>query len=458
MTSTRRKFLFFLFILTFAVISPLTLFYAAGYRINWTWPPRPDQTFQKTGMLVMETKPAGADIYIDGKIQKNFFNSLLDTEEEKSVKTPAKIKYIAPGQYRVRLEKEGYWPWEKKLRVLPGQQTKIENITLFEKSLPLKISQGNIQEIYASPNKRYILLPQDGLIADTEEGGVVKIEKPDRTEEATSTPEEAAWSPDSQKFLMDSAVYSLDDIENFIDLQEELDGKVQNPKWKNNSTFYYQNQDTIRSFDVNSRSGKTILSAQGNIIDHLFSEEYLYTITNKGTRSSLEIYSTASPEDILRQIKLPYSTGYTFVHSSSGQINLHDKNYDILYRIAPLSPISPVRSIIENVKYTDSVNGKLIYANKFEIWRYNPSNGDTTLLTRISDPIIGINWHPTTNYILYYTKTDIRVIEAGERPKRNMTTLININDIRSPIIGEKGDFIYFTAEIGRDTGLYKLDL
>lgn len=462
MTSRRRKILFLFFILIFFALTPVVLFYAAGYRINWTWPPRLDQTFQKTGMLVLETEPAGANIYINEELQKNFFGAItLSGEEERSIRTPAKIKYVTPGQYQVRLEKEGYWPWEKKLRIHPGQQTKLENITLFEKSLPLKIFKGSLQQTYTSPDKKYIVLPRDDLMIDLTKETATALENfHGQNGTTTFNSGKLIWSKNSQKFLRDLTVYNINDMDDPVDLKEELSNDAENFKWRDSSILYYQSRNSIRSFDLDSRSGKEILTTEGEMINYFPQEDYFYTITNKEVRSSLNIYP-ADPlekENALRRIELPYSTGYTFAHLSHDQISIYDENYDILYFIDPFSLINPVRNIIENVRYFDQIDNKLLYANKFEIWTYDPAGSGKTLLTRISDPIIGISWHPSAKYIFYYTDTGIHVIEAGKRSQRNITTLIKVNEIRSPIIREEGNLIYFTAKIGRSTGLYKLNL
>jgi tricorn protease-like protein len=130
-----------------------------------------------------------------------------------------------------------------------------------------------------------------------------------------------------------------------------------------------------------------------------------------------------------------------------------------LYLINESSFFNPVETVLENVEYSDWIGeDNLVYANKFEIWTYNTSTGNKNLLTRISKPLIGVNWHPTGSYVLYYTETSLNVIETGKRRRRDVTKLMNVNKIYSPAISADGDVIYFNAEIGRSAGLYKLNL
>lgn len=101
-------------------------------------------------------------------------------------------------------------------------------------------------------------------------------------------------------------------------------------------------------------------------------------------------------------------------------------------------------------------DNKLLYSNDFEIWLYDLNNHKKTILTRISEPITGIIWHPSNNYVIYSTDKSINIIELDEREKRNITELICLDKISSLNLSQKGDILYFMAKIGNQEGLYKL--
>ena len=66
MTPRFRKFLYLFFILLFFIITPITWSIAAGYRFNFS-----KMSLQKTGMLIINSEPEDAVIYInDKKIQR----------------------------------------------------------------------------------------------------------------------------------------------------------------------------------------------------------------------------------------------------------------------------------------------------------------------------------------------------------------------------------------------------
>jgi hypothetical protein len=85
-----------------------------------------------TGLLVTESFPDSAQVFIDGK---------LKTATDNTINLP-------PGEYKVRIFKEGYFPWEKTIKIeaetvskaealLIPTAPKLESITDFGASAPI---------------------------------------------------------------------------------------------------------------------------------------------------------------------------------------------------------------------------------------------------------------------------------------------------------------------------------
>jgi hypothetical protein len=74
------------------------ILYGKGYRLGVD---AGKPNLAKTGVLAIKSIPEGADVYINGK---------LATKSNENLN-------VAPGEYTVKIEKEGYSPWEKKLVV-----------------------------------------------------------------------------------------------------------------------------------------------------------------------------------------------------------------------------------------------------------------------------------------------------------------------------------------------------
>lgn len=95
MTKTRVIIALITLIVVFSFGS-LAYYYANGYRFDGK-----NNTIKPTGLLVLKSDPDGAQIYIDNEL-KTATNSTISIE---------------PGIYDVRIEKEGYLPWNKKLTI-----------------------------------------------------------------------------------------------------------------------------------------------------------------------------------------------------------------------------------------------------------------------------------------------------------------------------------------------------
>jgi hypothetical protein len=102
MKNWQRKFLFSFFFSLFLIFGPILIFYSLGYRFDFE-----KKRITKTGGIFIKALPKEVEISIDGKIKEKvdpLWGSLL-------------IENLLPKKYKIRVEKEGYFPWEKELEV-----------------------------------------------------------------------------------------------------------------------------------------------------------------------------------------------------------------------------------------------------------------------------------------------------------------------------------------------------
>jgi hypothetical protein len=84
------------------------VFYAQGYRLDFT-----RGTLEKTGIILAKSTPEGAKVLLDGEL---------------AVVTNSSISNLKPGTYNLKIEKEGYFSWEKDTPVKEGFVTDITAI------------------------------------------------------------------------------------------------------------------------------------------------------------------------------------------------------------------------------------------------------------------------------------------------------------------------------------------
>ncbi len=455
MSLATRRIIYIFFIIAFLVITPSVCFYAAGYKIG------PHLRLQKTGSLVLETKPKGAQIYLNGKIQRNFIKKFLNPTRS-YITTPTKIKRLQPGEYKVKLTLPNYWPWQKKITIHPGKITLLENITLFKKNLPLILLPGQFTSLSFSPNKKHFFAVSKQKIIWME------LEKEKIHTYATSTPVWNAnttplWSSSEKKIIFNNLIFNLNNwpqaISYFIATNTPL-----TIKWADNKddVILYKvrqrkfnpsetNKEIIYQYNLNSGQRKKIAAGE-NISDFIEKNGHVFIVKQEKLKTALIITNNGQKE---RKINLPYAS-YTFLNPEHQLINLYDRDHKILYLIDPVSYQS-LKEVLTNVNKTAWLDdNKLLYANDFEIWLLNLKNGQKMLLTRLSQPIVKIIAHPNGRYLIYSTATEINIIELSFSRTRNVVNLIKLPLIRELALDSSGKTLYFYAQIGQQKGIYKL--
>ncbi|MEK7203045.1 MAG: hypothetical protein AAB653_01895 [Patescibacteria group bacterium] len=441
-----RQIICLFFYLIFFLVTPLIVAYTAGYKFNFS-----KRCFQKTGMLILDSQPPNSKIFINNKIQQNlilekFFN------KPSYITTPAKIKNLLPGEYTIKLELDGYWPWEKKLKINQSASTYAKDIFLFKKNLPTLVATTKIDNLQLSPSKEKLTMLSDNQLA--------LFNLVDGTEQTTQLlikKQFLSWSADSKKIILADSIYDADNLNNKITIEDLTIKNAEKLFWDNNK-LYYQSANSLNCFNIYEKNNKKIIDNQ-KIDNYLIKNNYFYILSNLKSNSTLNIFKIDTAE-LISSINLPGPSDYSFIDIKQKTINLFDQNHQTIYLIdqSVFSRLPAIKKI-NNIKYTFWINdSKLLFANDFEIWLYDLKSEEKTLITRISDNITGVVWYPSNNYIIYSTNNSINAIEMDEREKRNVIELVKYDKIFSLFINPKGAVVYFSAKINNQEGLYEYSL
>jgi hypothetical protein len=148
MTRRIRRFLFWTTTIFFILATPTILLYAWGYSFDWQ-KKRP----VLTGGLYLKSIPKESEVYLNNKLKGE---------------TPAFIKRLLPKDYQVKIVKEGFHPWQKKLKVESKLVTEARNILLIplapvletvDEKLPENFSLSEFLPQEKSDNIFYIQQP-----------------------------------------------------------------------------------------------------------------------------------------------------------------------------------------------------------------------------------------------------------------------------------------------------------
>ena len=268
MTHRIRSFIFWIFFAIFVVATSLISLYAAGYRLILSWPLNFKNLLQQTGTLILDSEPAGAIISISNYSGQNFWQKYFSTQP-KQYYTPAKIKNMIPGEYLVRFDLANYWPYEKKVRIYPGEATYLEDVDLFRQDLPLKIVDAKVQEIQMTNDQNYILLQDDKKIIDLNTEAETQIslsadtfKKPEDSINIIK-PKEVKYisiiSSDLLIYATDWEIYLFDAKANQHTLITRLSQQITSVAWRLGGYIIYSANNSIGIINLKDRTNPTSL-------------------------------------------------------------------------------------------------------------------------------------------------------------------------------------------------------
>lgn len=431
-----RRFIYILFIIIFFLTAPIAVLYTMGYRYNFSI-----GRMQKTGLMKITSIPKNADIYL---------NSI---KYEKS-QTPAKIEYLLPGDYEIKISKDGYHDWQKKLAVYENGTTFAEKIILWKKNQSEKIeATTTIWEVSSDGNK--IALAQNnvikilninsGLLGEIEGGNITTLTELPKGSKINKI----SFSPNNKKILINSTtlgkqqywLYSLD-WQKPLSLPTTILGFKFN---QSNSELYGFNNLGIFLIDSNGFISKQLLRAN-NIKDILPNSELIYLVNGK-TLDVLEISKNnlTSIEELLcnncQLEKLIASKLFVFddFHKKMEIVDLERKQKTMSFDAKSIDVLN---------------NNSIIFFNDWEIFVYDFNKEAPELITRMGEIILDVCWHPKAKHLFFSTKDKIKVIELDNRELRN---IIDIYESKNPYalrFDRIGNILYFNS----DNGIEKLKL
>ena len=118
MTKRSRTILFLFLGAVFLLGTPTIILYSQGYRFDWQ-----ERRFSQVGAFYFNINPARVEVFVNDQFMGRTTRILGTTL----------TKNFLPGIYLIRIEKEEYHPWEKRLQIFPRQVTEAKNVVLIPK-------------------------------------------------------------------------------------------------------------------------------------------------------------------------------------------------------------------------------------------------------------------------------------------------------------------------------------
>lgn len=437
-----RRIIFWSFFFIFIVLTLYLSLLASGYVVSLSSlkPPYKLSFLQKTGILLVDSRPKGAEI----KLDKNFksFLSPHDTLKSKKIKTPYKIKNLIPGEYVLRLELDGYWPFEQRVHINQGETNYVDNVSLFKKTLPLMIFPSAVQDIEINNNFSNILLSEDLKIFNIKKEAELDLGEDVNNLKFLNTNKAIA----NNKLVFD-LTKSID-----FNLKKETVIYRENIKTSKDKIYYLNIEKDIFTCDLDFKNDSLFLGGE-NVDDYYIDNNFIYLISESLDKKYFKVYSSIEKK-IVRDLELPSSNNFQ-IHSVLGKfVLIRDLDFSSLYILEPFSRINVFKKFlaeVENVNLIDA--NSFIYSSGFEILLFNLSLSQSFLISRFEDDVTSLLWHPK-EYIIFSNGKDINAIDL--KYNKYVTKLFSFDEVSNIVLDKNGGILYFTGKIANQSGLYKL--
>ncbi len=290
------------FILVFITI--LTVLYSEGWRVNHitnlTQHNSSNPSLVKTGMLAVRSIPEAAKVFLDN---------------EPETATDDTITSLTPGQYKLRIEKDGYEPWEKEVEVFPElvtditavlilQSPKLEPLTNVDvKAFTISNTQNNIAFLSkntAKPGIWILPLNKSSINFFSNESYLLM---PDTAAATPSLGESLSWSPNDKEMLVKMnekgyLLYQTTDLNSPNTTAQSInDITTTNDKWNQywETNFLENKLPVLVSQNISDEFIANIQSTKGNWSPD--GEKFFMAMPNKenSAATKLMVYNSETP-------------------------------------------------------------------------------------------------------------------------------------------------------------------
>ncbi|MDD4995656.1 MAG: PEGA domain-containing protein [Patescibacteria group bacterium] len=440
-----------IFVLIFLTVAPLIIAYTMGYRYNFT-----SGQMQHTGVLVINSNPTDAEIFINGQPEKQ--------------RTPAIIKKINPNEYTVEIKKTNFIPWSKKLTVNSGESTFADMVTLFMDSDPSLLIERKIASSSFSPDRSsliYVIKESSWaeiwiFTTKRREFSLIERRNLDDFNDAS-----IVWAPGSSKIFFEiqkpggkeQLIYDVSDG-SIVNLLQYLEKPAERFFWSKTSddVFYVVNDTNLSA--INLPTGQITPLFSGSTEYFVRGDKIFSIIKNNGKiiLSVSDINNPLAGSTILYE--LPHGN-YTFEDSGFPYLMLKRDNRELLLfdTSAPFTePILQEEASGYSWYTSNQGEKKLLYFKDFEIWIFYPKSKYNELITRFASQIKNASWHRNGEYIFFDFGDGIKVIELDSREKRNIFDLVNEATIADFAVDYNSENLYFIGIWQNSLGLHYLPL
>ncbi|MBP9687312.1 PEGA domain-containing protein [Candidatus Woesebacteria bacterium] len=366
-----RILVMLLTVVVVGVFGSVAIFYARGFRLE-----RESQniTISPKGLLVVNSEPTGAQIFIDDKLT-SATNSTLT---------------VTPGEHTIVVKKEGYLDWKKVSNIGSDAVTVVNafmlpsapSLTAFTTSgaISPSVNEDQTKIIYIVPTKESADTKSGMWLAETTNLPLGFSRDPRQVSDMTPTDSQIEWSPDSREILL-----TTQKVTYRLNLNQFTTAKQ--------ATIVTATKDAIRAEWKTKRTDKLTakLSALPDQIRDVFLQK-VKTVTFSPDENRILYVASGSatiPEGLVNALpgsstqketrKLTDGISYVYDIKEDKNFEVGAKNEIIYWIPNSLNLLIPQKDAISVVDY-DGTNRNVIYSGNYIFPYAYPSTSTNRVL------------------------------------------------------------------------------
>lgn len=453
MEKFKRSVFFWTLVVLFLIVGPVVILRSQGYLFDFH-----KGIFVYSGTITFKANPQNFSVKINGEPN--------DSKQLNRINSSFNISGLLPGDYEIKLEREGFQGWSKKTDVHSGLASEFWNILLvrnnYEKT---EYDTKGAEKFYISPKSDYAAYEKKndlGLeidlfnISNEQNEFAYNFSGWNFIEDAKK--ENIEWSPDQayisvpvEKNLDGSSKeygYFIIDVDNntSFNLNEFSNLKnLSDVRWdpKEKGYLFFRNDGSL--YRLNTKDNLDIVKISDDVSSFDLSKTDLYFVKNPNNLT----YKTATdgnsePQQItsgfpdgnnpeIHRIITYDDDRIAFISRDGGLFVYNKGEYDTYFR--------KLGEGVKGVHFSDD-GKKLLFWTENEIsvyftqdWKVQPvrSENDLTNVTRYSDEIKNVQWFKDYEHIIFSTGKYVKIIELDPRDHRACMDMLTTT-VENPFI------------------------
>lgn len=393
-TTTRYSLIIFGFVI-FVILAPLLILYVSGRKIDLN-----GRETNATGILDAKSNPGGATLQINNKDNSN---------------TPAIARFLAQGQYKITLHKDGYYDWTKNLAIEPGKvtyaQSGVDEVQLIKKSEPKTLISSGVANFVMVND--YIWCIRGNSVSKS------TLDNPSKPTVSllNFTPTKLEQLRDKTHLLISDAKnnYQIINTDNghLIVLPSQI-GEINDIAVVSDDLILFRSKNSLISYNPTSKTSTTLRS---DLVAFTMLGTTGYFASNTGAISS-SVWNGSEfvdEQNIIDDSPQINSDQAQLIISNKKVLFFKNGNSD-LFRVGKSL------DLISSRVYSAELNldtDELAIRTPSELWFYNFISNQAQLLTRDTTTTNDYMIHSAIGYGFVATANGVEAIEIDNRDKQN---------------------------------------